>query len=233
MKARRLPSQGGFEAIFFDLDGTLVDTAPDMVAVLSRMQIHHRQEPLPYDLARNSVSNGAIGLLRLAFPQAGDPELKALHAEYLENYSNALCVESDLFPSLRDLLETLNMSKVSWGIVTNKPKRMTDPLLEKLGIVGDAACVVSGDTLAERKPHPAPLLHAAEITGVAPGKSIYIGDALRDIEAGRAAGMATVAVGYGYITDDDDPHTWGADEFAADTMVLGQLLLKAVDVKSS
>jgi len=232
MKPRRLPSQGGFEAIFFDLDGTLVDTAPDMVAVLSRMQIHRRQEPLPYDLARNNVSNGAIGLLRLAFPQADGTELKALHAEYLENYSLALCVESDLFPPLRDLLNALNLSKVPWGIVTNKPERMTDPLVEKLGIVDDAACVISGDTLAERKPHPAPLLHAAELTGVEPGKAIYIGDASRDIEAGRAAGMATVAVGYGYITEDDDPNNWGADEMAADTMALGQLLLKAVDVKT-
>jgi 2-phosphoglycolate phosphatase len=232
MTARRLPSQGGFEAIFFDLDGTLVDTAPDMVAVLIRMQEHHQQAALPYELARNSVSNGAIGLLRLAFPHAGESELKVLHAEYLENYSNALCEESDLFPPLRELLDTLNTCNRSWGIVTNKPKRMTDPLVEKLGIVGGAACVISGDTLAQRKPHPAPLLHAAEITGVAPGKSIYVGDAERDIEAGRAAGMTTIAVGYGYITEDDDPHTWGADDFAADTMVLGELLLKAVDVES-
>ena len=232
MRARRLPSQGGFEAIFFDLDGTLVDTAPDMVAVLIRMQEHHQQELLPYELARNSVSNGAIGLLRMAFPQAGETELKTLHAEYLEDYSNALCEKSDLFPPLRDLLDTLNMRNRSWGIVTNKPKRMTDPLVEKLGIAGGAACVVSGDTLVQRKPHPAPLLHAAEITGVAPGKSIYVGDAERDIAAGRAAGMATIAVGYGYITEDDDPHSWGADDFAADTMALGQMLLRAVDVNS-
>ena len=101
MKPPRLPSQGGFDAIFFDLDGTLVDTAPDMVAVLTRMQNHHRQEQLPYELARNNVSNGAIGLLRLGFPQADEVELKALHVEYLENYRNALCVESELFPRLR------------------------------------------------------------------------------------------------------------------------------------
>jgi phosphoglycolate phosphatase len=232
MKSRRLPSHGGFEAIFFDLDGTLVDTAPDMIAVLHRMQHHHRQETLPYELARMNVSNGAIGLLRLAFPQAGDSELGALHAEYLERYSEAVCVESALFPPLGDLLHTLNYNDRSWGIVTNKPGRMTDPLVEKLGIADAAACVISGDTLAKRKPHPAPLLHAAEVTGVAPAKAIYVGDAERDIEAGRAAGMATIAVGYGYIPEDDDPQSWGADEFAADTMALGDLLLRAVDVES-
>jgi phosphoglycolate phosphatase len=115
--------------------------------------------------------------------------------------------------------------------VTNKPSRMTDPLLYKLGIGDKAACIVSGDTLAERKPHPAPLLHAANVAGVAPEKVIYVGDAARDVAAGRAAGMATVAVGYGYISDDDDPLSWGADDYAADTMSLIRLVERAVGAR--
>ncbi len=232
MGSNCLLSQGGFEAVFFDLDGTLVDTAPDMVAVLLRMQDRHRQDRSSFELARNHVSNGAVGLLRLGFPQADEDELQRLRAEYMENYSNTLCIKSEVFPPLRELLVTLQTNSRPWGVVTNKPERMTEPLLQQLGIAGDACCTVSGDTLAERKPHPAPLLHGSRLTGVPPEKVIYVGDAARDIEAGRAAGMATIAVGYGYITVDDDPCSWGADGFAADTMALGQLLLRAVNLES-
>lgn len=232
MEANSLLSEGGFEAVFFDLDGTLVDTAPDMVDVLLRMQDRHRQHRSSFELARNHVSRGAAGLLRLGFPHADADELQRLNAEYMDAYSNALCIKSDLFPPLRDLLDTLQTHGRPWGIVTNKPDRMTKPLLQQLGIANDACCTVSGDTLAQRKPHPAPLLHAARLTGVAPGKAVYVGDAERDIEAGKAAGMATIAVGYGYISADDDPCRWGADEFAADTMVLRQLLLRAVSLES-
>ena len=230
MGTGRLPSSGGFEAVFFDLDGTLVDTAPDMVAILASMQDAREQQQLPYEVARNSVSNGALGLLRLGFPDAGDDELQELLAEYLGSYKNALCVNSEVFPPLRDLLNTFTENGRVWGIVTNKPQRMTDPLLAQLDIARHAVCAISGDTLAERKPHPAPLLHAAQLANVAPENAIYVGDASRDIEAGRAAGMATVAVGYGYISANDDPNEWGADEFAADTMTLMTLLLRAVDL---
>ena len=227
----RLPSSGGFEAVFFDLDGTLVDTAPDMVAILASMQDARQQQQLPYEVARNSVSNGALGLLRLGFPDASDDELEELLTEYLCSYESALCVNSEVFPPLRDLLNTFTKNGRIWGIVTNKPQRMTDPLLAQLDIARHAACAISGDTLAERKPHPAPLLHAAQLANVAPENAIYVGDAPRDIEAGRAAGMATVAVGYGYTSDEDDPNEWGADEFAADTIALMSLLLRAVDLE--
>jgi len=227
-RSNRLPSDGGFEAVFFDLDGTLVDTAPDMVAIMANMQDARQQQQLPYEVARNGVSNGALELLRLGFPRANDDELQILLAEYLDSYRNALCVNTEVFSPLRDLLNIFTRNGLAWGIVTNKPQRMTDPLLEQLDIARHAACTISGDTLAERKPHPAPLLHAANLAGVAPENSVYVGDAARDIEAGRAAGMATVAAGYGYINDADDPNEWGADVYAADTMELMSLLLRAV-----
>jgi phosphoglycolate phosphatase len=232
MRSNRPASDGGYKAVFFDLDGTLVDTAPDMVAILSNMQDARQLPRIAYDTARNSVSNGAKGLLQLGFPDANDDELQLLLTEYLDTYQEAVCVNSEVFAPLRDLLKVFTENKRPWGIVTNKPRRMTDPLLSKLDLVRDAACVICGDTLAERKPHPAPLLHAAQLVGVDPQNAVYVGDAARDIVAGQAAGMTTVAVGYGYITKDDDPNDWGADEYVTDTMSLMATLLKAVDLES-
>lgn len=231
MGLSKLASANNYDAVFFDLDGTLVDTAPDMAAILFGMQDDRQQPRLSYQTARNSVSNGAIGLLKLGFPDANSAQLELLLAEYLDNYRSAICVNSVVFEPLRELLQTLTDNQRPWGIVTNKPSRMTDPLVAQLNLDRDAACVVSGDTLAERKPHPAPLLYAAQIAGVDPEKSIYVGDAARDIEAGRSAGMATVAVGYGYVSDDDDPANWGADEVVADTMQLMVLLSRALGVE--
>lgn len=223
--------QRNFHAVFFDLDGTLVDTAPDMVSVLLHLQQRHGRSELPYATARNNVSNGAIGLLKVAFPGASDEMLANLQAEYLEDYSKNLCRLSSVFAPLGEfLLELVNAGRI-WGVVTNKPERMTLPLLDGLGIRAAAACVVSGDSLAERKPHPAPLLHAARIAGIEPASALYIGDAKRDIDAGNAAGMTTVAVGYGYITDDDDPNRWGAVHYVADTMSLIHLLREALGLK--
>lgn len=221
-----------FDAILFDLDGTLVDTAPDMVAVLLGMQADHGMELLPYELARSHVSNGAVGLIRLAFPEADDALLEKLHQEYLDRYENAVCVHSTLFPDLDELLDELDAAGRPWGIVTNKPTRMTDPLLAGLGLSTRVACSISGDTLPQRKPDPAPLLLASQEIGVPLEKTVYVGDALRDIEAGRAAGMFTIAVSYGYVTDDDDPATWEADLIAEDTLELTHYLLKGVNLDS-
>ncbi len=221
-----------FDAILFDLDGTLVDTAPDMVAVLLGMQAEYSRELLPYELARSHVSNGAVGLIRLAFPGADDALLKQLHQEYLDRYADAVCVHSTLFPELDELLDELDATGRPWGIVTNKPARMTDPLLAGLGLSARTACSISGDTLPQRKPDPAPLLLASQHLGVPLEKTVYVGDALRDIEAGRAAGMFTIAASYGYVTDDDDPTSWEADLIAADTRELTQYLLKGVSLHS-
>ncbi len=223
------PSDGPqLKCVLFDLDGTLVDTAPDMVAVLQDMQTEHGLEPVPYELGRANVSNGAIGLLRVGFPAAHAEFNSPLHREYLERYEQRVCVDSVVFPGLEDLLVTLEAQRIPWGIVTNKPERLTMPLLQRLGLDSRSACTVSGDSLPERKPHPAPLLRACELAGIAPQRTIYIGDAARDIEAGCAAGMATIAVAYGYISDDDDASNWGADRIAADTADLAQIVLKAV-----
>ena len=221
-----------FDAILFDLDGTLVDTAPDMVAVLLGMQQDRGVSQLPYNLARSHVSNGALGLIRLAFPGADDTLANQLHQEYLDRYESAVCVDSAIFPKIGALLDELDAAGRPWGIVTNKPKRMTEPLLEGLGIGSRAACSISGDTLPQRKPDPAPLLLASEKIGVPSEKTVYVGDSVRDIEAGRAAGMFTIAAIYGYITAEDDPQSWEADLVAADTGELTHYLLKGVTLDS-
>ncbi len=213
-----------FHAVFFDLDGTLVDTAPDMVSVLCDLLVANGFAPLPFATARASVSNGAAGLIRLAFPDVDEAQRLRLHQEYLDRYEQSVCVKSEVFPGLRELLDALDSNGRPWGIVTNKPRRMTEPLVAKLGLADRAACVVSGDTLPQRKPDPAPLVYASRLAGVPPAQSVYVGDAERDIAAGRAAGMATIAATYGYIVDGDDPIRWQADLIAADTASLGRLL---------
>jgi len=224
---------GKIDAVLFDLDGTLVDTAPDMVAVLNQMRLAHGADPLPYEEARANVSNGAVALLRLAFPEIPESDIGPLHGEYLERYEDSVCVKSSVFPDIPELLDVLDAHACPWGVVTNKPQRMTDPLLEALGLSDRLRCAVSGDTLERRKPDPAPLLYACEQCAVQPHRAVYVGDAVRDIEAGRAAGMQTIAVAYGYIVPGDDPHTWNADAIAADAKELAQLLLKAVNLNPS
>ena len=217
-------------AVLFDLDGTLVDTALDMVGVLSDMLDSHGGDKLPYELARASVSNGSLALIRLAFPRADERTTLELQQEYLDRYEITVCRESILFPGMPELIDTLDRNSLPWGIVTNKPARFTRPLLDQLNISERAACAISGDTLAERKPHPAPLLLASRKMGIEPEQTIYVGDAQRDIEAGRRAGMSTIGVTYGYITAEDNPDLWEADEMAADTKELTKILLKAVNV---
>ena len=223
-------STGGFASVLFDLDGTLVDTAPDMVHALQTIQASRGVPPIDYASGRSQVSNGAIGLLRTAFPERtinfGDP----LHQEYLDVYAADLASRSSLFPGLERLLTTLEAATIPWGIVTNKPGFLTEKLLTTLGIAHRSAATVCGDTLPVRKPDPAPLLHASTLVGVDAVKTLYVGDALRDIEAGRNAGMGTVAVAYGYIADGDDAASWNADTIAADTGELTQIILKAVNL---
>jgi phosphoglycolate phosphatase len=221
-----------FEAILFDLDGTLVDTAPDMVATLHGMQKDRGIAQLPYELARSHVSKGALGLLRLAFPEADSAQKEELRQEFLDRYESVVCVDSTVFPKLGELLDELDAAGRPWGIVTNKPKRMTEPLLEGLGIGSRAACSISGDTIPQRKPDPAPLLLASRQIGVPSEKTVYIGDSVGDINAGRAAGMFTIAATYGYIPVEDDPASWQADLVAADTEELAHYLLKGVTLDS-
>lgn len=224
---------GYFKAVLFDLDGTLVDTAPDMVAALQAMQVSYDLEPVDYDIGRAQVSNGAMGLLSVGFPEIEVDFGDDLHLEYLERYGDMLCEDSCVFAGLAELLDRLDDAECPWGVVTNKPEVLTNPLLDALGLAARSACTVSGDSLRVRKPDPAPLLLACDMAGVEPHRSIYVGDAARDIEAGLRAGMATIAAGYGYITEDDDPREWGADIIAPDAEELTQIILKAVNLKTS
>lgn len=220
-----------YTAVLFDLDGTLVDTAPDMVAVLHYLQHAHGIDPVPYDLARSNVSNGAIGLLSLGFPEMEIEFGDELHQQYLERYAEAICEESAVFEGLDELLEQLDAMGCLWGIVTNKPEQLTLPLLTALGLADRSACIVSGDTLSVRKPDPAPILLGCDLAGMDPSTTIYVGDAERDVEAGQRAGLATIAAGFGYITEDDDPREWDADVIATTTEELAQIILKAISVE--
>lgn len=224
---------GNTEAVFFDLDGTLVDTAPDMVAALQEVQSANGVEPVPYELGRSYVSNGAMGLLTLAFPDELITADSPLMCDFIERYSEQVCEQSRVFDGLDDLLTTLDDAGIPWGVVTNKPTHLANPIMDALNLADRSACTVCGDTLPQRKPDPAPLYHACTLSDVSPEDCIYVGDALRDIEAGSHAGMATVAAGYGYITTEDEPRDWGADEFAGDSHELVQILLKAVNLSSS
>lgn len=202
-----------------------------MVAALQDLQRAHGLSPVAYDVGRANVSNGAMGLLRIGFPDLDDDARSRLICDYIDRYAPRVSLQTIVFPGLDLLLERLDAARCPWGVVTNKPEHLTTPLMTALGLAGRSVATVSGDTLAEKKPAPAPLIHACEIAGVDPRQSVYIGDAARDIEAGRAAGMATVAATYGYITDDDDPLSWGADLVATSTADLTQIVLKAVNLE--
>jgi phosphoglycolate phosphatase len=200
------------EGVLFDLDGTLVDTAPDLVAVLNRMLAEAGRAAIPYAIARNEVSNGASGLVQLGFGTGlAAMEFERLSVRFIELYTARVCVKSRIFRGLENIHEVVYKEGMRWGIVTNKPRLMTLPLLEHLGLAGLPGSIVSGDQLPQRKPHPAPLLLAAEELGVSPDRCVYVGDAPRDIQAGRAAGMMTIAAGYGYIRPREDVLAWGAD----------------------
>lgn len=200
------------EAVLMDLDGTFADTAPDLVGALNAMLLHHNLPPIPYAIARNEVSNGSLALLKLGFGDIfKDNQIEPLQQEFLKTYKNDIATKSSIFKGLDIFIDDISSLGMRWGIVTNKPKAMTTPLLKALNITNEPACVISGDRLPQRKPHPAPLLLAADKLDLTPESCIYIGDAPRDIEAGRAAKMRTIAVTYGYIRPHQDPYSWGAD----------------------
>lgn len=198
----------GPAALLLDLDGTLLDTAPDMGGALNRLRAEHGLEPLAAEVIRPVVSHGAMRLVSLGFPEATGESFESLRLRFLELYAANLAVGTRLFPGFEAVLERLESRGLPWGIVTNKPGWLTGPLLAALDLDHRSACAVSGDTLSERKPHPLPLLHAARLVGVEPGRCIYVGDAERDIQAGRAAGMTTLVATYGYISASEDPLQW-------------------------
>lgn len=199
------------ELVLFDLDGTLIDTAPDMVPAMNEVLAMDGCPALPYERLRVHVSYGSTGLLLDAYgPDLQGEELELRRERFLERYRARLARESVLFPGIAELLDTIEAQGMQWGVVTNKPGWLTEPLLTELALHERAACVVSGDTLQERKPDPAPLLHACEIAGIDPGRTVYVGDAERDIRAATAAGMPGYVALFGYIAPEEDPDRWGA-----------------------
>lgn len=199
------------KAVLFDLDGTLADTAPDLGHALNLQRERHGLPPLAQEIIRPYASHGTVGLFDIGFgltPQ--DARFAPMREEYLALYTANLCLHTRLFPGMAELLDELEGKGIAWGVVTNKPARFTNPLLEQLGLIGRAASVVSGDTCPHPKPHPEPLLCAAREIGVAPQSCLYVGDAERDIEAARAAEMPALVAAYGYLGENDKPETWRA-----------------------
>lgn len=212
------------QAVLFDLDGTLADTAPDLCYALNRMRAARNLSLLPVATTRSYTSLGARGMLNVGLDVApGHPDYDALRDEFLEIYAGNLCRETRLFPGMAELLAELESRAVPWGVVTNKAERYTHPLLEMLAVRGRAACIIGGDTTGRIKPDPAPLLAASERIGVAPQHCIYLGDDRRDMEAGRAAGMTVVVAKFGYLNG-NDPETWDADGMIDQPLELLQYL---------
>ena len=199
-------------SVFFDLDGTLADTAPDLAAALNQI-LQERDKPvMSLETIRPSVSLGGNTMIKLAFAiEEDDPEFDDLRRRFLEIYHERLHQDTRVFPGIEKVLDYLESKNMVWGVVTNKPEWLTKPVMDQLKLTQRAACIVSGDTTEYRKPHPGPMLHACEIAHCSPETSLYIGDALRDIEAGRAAGMKTLTADYGYIAKDENPDEWNAD----------------------
>ncbi len=206
-----LPKPSQPRAILFDLDGTLLDTAPDMVAALNTLRRERRRDALPYEDVRALVSHGSARLVKLGFPDAGPETFASLQKRYLEIYRGALSVGTRLFEGMDRVLATLAERGLRSGIVTNKPAWLTDPLLAELGLTARFVCVVSGDTVEQRKPHPMPMLHAAALAGVEAGDCLYVGDAERDVQAAHAAGMPALVAAYGYLQPGENWQSWGAD----------------------
>ncbi len=197
------------KSILFDLDGTFADTAPDLGAALNHVLALHGKPPLALEIIRLQASHGSIGLLGLGFGVTpDDPSFAALREEFLAHYNAHICDHTTLFPGMPELIVHIEQCGLPWGIVTNKPQRFTGPLMQALGYAERAACLVSGDTCAHAKPHPMPLLYAAETIGVDPGHCLYLGDDKRDMEAAHAAGMLGVIAKYGYVDPGADLGLW-------------------------
>jgi 2-phosphoglycolate phosphatase len=196
------------KAVLFDLDGTLLDTAGDMREALNKLRAEENREPLSYEAVRCQVSHGGHALVRLGFGDLPAEEHEAMRMRLLNIYRKQLAKHTRLFEGGGEMLTELERRGLQWGIVTNKPAWLTDPLLVEVKLDKRARAVVSGDTLPERKPHPLPLLHAAKTLGVDPVHCVYVGDAERDMQAAKAAGMFALVAGFGYLGDDDRADTW-------------------------
>lgn len=220
-RAARSPSLPVVRGVLFDLDGTLIDSAPDLGAAVNRMRSERGLPTLADADLRPHASHGARGLIGAGFGVTPDqPEFQPLRDEFLSLYADALCVRTVLFPGVTALLDALDSAGLPWGIVTNKVSRLTLPLLDALKLRQRPGCIVCGDTTARAKPHPDPLFAAAGMLAVPAAECVYVGDAERDVQAGNAAGMATLVAGYGYIRVDETPQLWPAHGLLASPLEL-------------
>jgi len=209
---KRIEEFRDVRTVLFDLDGTLADTAPDLADALNAVRQMRGLNPISYDVIRPIVSNGSNALIYLGFELApGDEGFDTIREQLLDHYRDNIANKTRLFPGMEQVLSTLEADGLNWGVVTNKPSWLTEPLLRELGLYQRAACIVSGDTTGNSKPHPEPMLFACQMAGSRNHQCLYVGDAKRDIEAGRRAGMKTLAALFGYISEHEDPGQWGAD----------------------
>jgi phosphoglycolate phosphatase len=199
-------------AVLFDLDGTLVDSAPDLAGAANDLRAEHGLPPLPYERLRPMVGSGARGMVGVAFGRApGDEGFDALREAFLARYEARLLAQTAVFDAMHGVLSALESAGLRWGIVTNKHRRFAHPLVSGLGLDRRAAALVCGDTTPHAKPHPAPLLEAARQLALPPQACVYVGDDLRDMQAGRAAGMPVLAAAWGYLGEGEGVQAWGAD----------------------
>ena len=212
-------------AVFFDLDGTLVDSAPDLAGAANDLRAAEGLAPLPLERLRPMVGAGARGMIGTAFGiEPDDPRFAALRDRFLDTYERRLTQATRPFPGVEPVLHALQAAGRPWGVVTNKATRFTAPLVRFLGYDTRAVAVVCGDTTPHAKPHPAPLLEAARQAGCEPSSAVYVGDDLRDVQAGAAAGMGTIVAGWGYLGSGEPAEAWGADAIAKSPAELLNLL---------
>lgn len=222
MSAPTLP----YQSVLFDLDGTLVDTAPDFIRVLNRLRESYDRPALPHDVIRAVVSAGARAMVQTGFPEhpVDSPEFARIRQEFLDLYAQGLAEESSLFDGMEGVLDKLEARGIPWGVVTNKPRVYSEPLLAGLSLSGRCAVLVCPDDVTRTKPDPEPMYLACRQLAADPLRSIYVGDHIRDIEAGRNAGMKTIAAGWGYVVAGEDPRDWQADLLAWQVNDLHSLL---------
>jgi N-acetyl-D-muramate 6-phosphate phosphatase len=215
-------------AVLFDLDGTLIDSAPDLGAAADKMRVVRGLPSLPLEKYRPMAGAGARGMLGVAFGMSTEhPDFEAMREEFFVNYENCMTERTYAFEGIPELISQLRALGLPWGVVTNKSMRFTRPLTQGMSLFGSVAVVVGGDSTAHAKPHPAPLLEAARQLKLEPGHCIYVGDDERDVLAGRAAGMGTVVASYGYLGSNSDTQLWGADAHIHDPLELLPLLKSA------
>lgn len=212
-------------AVLFDLDGTLIDTAPDFIRCLNELRQQHGLPALPAEHIRQSVSNGARAMVKVGFGlEPEHPDYTGKHTAFLDLYEAGVAVETCLFDGMETLLQSLENRRIPWGIVTNKPVRFAAPLVQALGLDERCASLICPDHVVQRKPDPEPLFLACQQIGADPARAVYVGDHERDIESGRNAGMKTIAVRYGYIEEPETVDLWQADIIADTVIDLAKLL---------